>query len=255
MSNPLINQGSVKYPEELTPEFYAEPVEVRDKPHKLLRDYQAPPIFTTDQLAGWLEHGIGYTRLLAVELLNLVDALTEDREVLITHLLSKLKKHCDDRIDAFLPQLHHQYLASPLNNAKDPIHSHLWNLEVPGKRVGLHVSVEELPGRDEDYNFIVPLGHHHYSFHNTSRVTYWTSLKEPWYQSVRDQHTAGSGLPMCIFEQMNSYKLQEYFRVKCPASSPALQGMTREFLADLGITDERVINGEATLIFTAAFVY
>lgn len=57
---------------------------------------------------------------------------------------------------------------------------------------------------------------------------------------------------------MNHYIKHEYFRARCPPLSQddtSQRGMTREFLADLGITDERVINGEATLVFTAAFIH
>lgn len=41
-SYPMINAATVKFPEELTLEFYYEPKELRNKPYKLIGDYIHP---------------------------------------------------------------------------------------------------------------------------------------------------------------------------------------------------------------------
>ena len=65
-------------------------------------------------------------------------------------------------------------------------------------------------------------------------------------------------MPYCIFENMNRFGYEEWFKTRCPPlnqDDTSQRGMSREFLADLGITDERIINGEATLSFLVAFIF
>jgi hypothetical protein len=124
-------------------------------------------------------------------------------------------------------------------------HTNLNFLNVPNIARGIQISVRELSNQDKI------LGHNKYDYYLPKRELLWTRFDKKWQEALDNGETL-AGLPECIFMTFEWLTLDELQWVRCPAkdkNSNALKGMSREFLEKLGITDEKVINGEVGLIF------
>lgn len=78
-----------------------------------------------------------------------------------------------------------------------------------------------------------------------------------WTEAIDHGETLG-GLPECIFMFIEEQYLDMLTWVRCPAkdqNEKSLKGMSPEFLEKLGITDQKVINGEIGLIFEFMIVF
>lgn len=124
-------------------------------------------------------------------------------------------------------------------------HTNLNYLNVPNIARGFQIKVTELSNPDKI------LGHNKYDYYLPKRELLWIRFDKRW-QDALDAGETLAGLPECIFMSFEWLTLDELQWVRCPAKEQnpnALKGMSREFLEKLGITDEKVINGEVGLIF------
>ena len=84
------------------------------------------------------------------------------------------------------------------------------DLDQPNIGRGLHISVRELDHQD------TPIGHDAFSFKNERPQVYWTRFSKGW-RDARVENETQSGFPMCIYEILDTIKMEELMWIRCPS--------------------------------------
>jgi hypothetical protein len=125
-------------------------------------------------------------------------------------------------------------------------------MDQPNIARGFHFSVRELDNPD------VIVGHDKYNYYNNKdRELLWLRFEKSWTQA-REEDITLAGLPHCVFHALDWLPLDELTWARCPSSKvhpKSMEGLSKEFLAKLGIYDEKYINGEVGLILEFMITY